>query len=89
LEANLRASFGTPGAVDVIVGSVQLWSLFTREWIGLLRVFILPAIIDIAVTHHANLDTMVRSFIEMDSIQPNQALLNANDPTERHFGATH
>jgi len=25
----------------------------------------------------------------MDSIQPNQALLNANDPTERHFGATH
>ncbi|XP_043642439.1 uncharacterized protein LOC122612720 [Drosophila teissieri] len=32
---------------------------------------------------------MVRSFMEMDSIQPNQALLDASDPTERHFAATH
>ncbi|XP_043063195.1 uncharacterized protein LOC122319664 [Drosophila yakuba] len=32
---------------------------------------------------------MVRSFLEIDSIQPNQALLDASDPTERHFAATH
>ncbi|XP_044779744.1 uncharacterized protein LOC123327397 [Drosophila simulans] len=32
---------------------------------------------------------MVRSFMEMDSIQPYQALLDASDPTERHFAATH
>ncbi|XP_044778692.1 uncharacterized protein LOC123327304 [Drosophila simulans] len=32
---------------------------------------------------------MVCSFMEMDSIQPNQALLDASDPTERHFAATH
>ncbi|XP_043862250.1 uncharacterized protein LOC122756493 [Drosophila santomea] len=32
---------------------------------------------------------MVRSFMEMDSIQPNRALLEASDPTERHFAATH
>ncbi|XP_070141628.1 uncharacterized protein [Drosophila kikkawai] len=42
-----------------------------------------------AVTHHADLDTMGRSFMRMDNIQPSQALLDANDPTERHFAATH
>nr|XP_041631653.1 uncharacterized protein LOC121502360 isoform X2 [Drosophila kikkawai] len=32
---------------------------------------------------------MVRSFMEMDNIQPSQALLDDNDPTERHCAATH
>ncbi|XP_070854683.1 uncharacterized protein [Drosophila suzukii] len=42
-----------------------------------------------AVTHHADLDTMVRSFMEMDNVQPNQSLLDSNDPTESHFANTH
>ncbi|XP_070854779.1 uncharacterized protein [Drosophila suzukii] len=42
-----------------------------------------------AVTHHADLDTMVRSFMEMDNVQPNQSLLDSSDPTESHFANTH
>ncbi|XP_044778690.1 uncharacterized protein LOC123327154 [Drosophila simulans] len=99
-------TFCTPGAIDVIVGSDQLWSLYTGDRkhfgndfpIALNTVFgwILAGSYSAfddhptsAVTHHADLDTMVRSFMEMDSIQPNQALLDASDPTERHFAATH
>ncbi|XP_043063191.1 uncharacterized protein LOC122319659 [Drosophila yakuba] len=99
-------TFCTPGAIDVIVGSDQLWSLYTGDRkhfgngfpIDLNTVFgwILAGSYSAfndyptsAVTHHADLDTMVRSFMEMDSIQPNQALLDASDPTERHFAATH
>ncbi|XP_043650079.1 uncharacterized protein LOC122618022 [Drosophila teissieri] len=75
--------------IDVIVGSDQLWSLYTgdRKHFGSYSAFDDQP--TSAVTHHADLDTMVRSFMEMDSIQPNQALLNASDPTERHFAATH
>jgi len=42
-----------------------------------------------AVTHHADLDMMVRSFMEMDNVQPNQSLLDSSDPTESHFANTH
>ncbi|XP_044779747.1 uncharacterized protein LOC123327400 [Drosophila simulans] len=82
-------TFCTPGAIDVIVGSDQLWSLYTgdRKHFGSYSAF--DDHPTSAVTHHADLDTMVRSFMEMDSIQPNQALLDASDPTERHFAATH
>jgi len=42
-----------------------------------------------AVTHHADLDTMVRSIMEMDNLQPNQSLLDFSDPTDSHFAKTH
>ncbi|XP_043062753.1 uncharacterized protein LOC122319488 [Drosophila yakuba] len=82
-------TFCTPEAIDVIVGSDQLWSLYTgdRKHFGSYSAF--DDHPTSAVTHHADLDMMVRSFMEMDSIQPNQALLDASDPTERHFAATH
>jgi len=32
---------------------------------------------------------MVRSFMEMDNVQPNQSLLDSSDPTESHFANTH
>ncbi|XP_041631681.2 uncharacterized protein [Drosophila kikkawai] len=99
-------TFCTPGSIDVIVGSDQLWSLYTGEQkcfgndapIALNTVFgwiiagsynACDDYLTSAVTHHADLDTMVRSFMEMDNIHPSQALLDANDPTERHFAATH
>nr|XP_041630444.1 uncharacterized protein LOC121501913 [Drosophila kikkawai]XP_041630467.1 uncharacterized protein LOC121501916 [Drosophila kikkawai] len=84
-------TFCTPGSIDVIVGSDQLWSLYTGEQkcfgndapIALNTVFgwIIAGSYNAcddhltsAVTHHADLDTMVRSFMEMDNIHPSQAL---------------
>jgi len=99
-------TFCTPGSIDVIVGSDQLWSLYTgeRKYFGKDYPIALHTIfgwiiagsytacddhITPAVTHHANLDTMVRSFMEMDNVQPNQSLLDSSDPTESHFANTH
>ncbi|XP_070854450.1 uncharacterized protein [Drosophila suzukii] len=99
-------TFCTPGSIDVIVGSDQLWSLYTgeRKYFGKDYPIALNTIfgwiiagsytacddhITPAVTHHADLDTMVRSFMEMDNVQPNQSLLDSSDPTESHFANTH
>nr|XP_044248782.1 uncharacterized protein LOC123002531 [Drosophila takahashii] len=82
-------TFCTPGSIDVIVGSDQLWGLYTgeRKYFGSYNAcddHITPA-----VTHHADLDRMVRSFMEMDSVQCVQALLDSSDPTESNFARTH
>ncbi|XP_041633403.1 uncharacterized protein [Drosophila kikkawai] len=74
-------SFCTPGSIDVIVGSDQLWSLYTGEQKCFAN--------DAPIALNTVFDKMVRSFMEMDNIEPSQALLDANDPTERHFAATH
>jgi len=37
------------------------------------------------MTHHADLETMVRSFMELDNVQPSQSLLDSSD----HFANTH
>ncbi|XP_070851447.1 uncharacterized protein [Drosophila suzukii] len=41
----------------------------------------------LAVTHHADLDTMVRSFMEMDNVQPNQSLLDSRESFRKHSHA--
>ncbi|KAM8719033.1 hypothetical protein ACLKA7_011696 [Drosophila subpalustris] len=82
-------TFCTPGSIDVIVGSDQLWSLYTGERKSFGSYITRDENLIPAVTHHADLDTLVRSFMEMDSIQPSKTLLDASDPTERHFASTH
>ncbi|XP_041449923.1 uncharacterized protein LOC121404463 [Drosophila obscura] len=44
-----------------------------------------------ALAHHAHegLDTLVRSFMDMDQVQPSSATIDASDPAEQHFVQTH
>ncbi|XP_033254138.1 uncharacterized protein LOC117193495 [Drosophila miranda] len=44
-----------------------------------------------ALAHHAHedLDTLVRSFMDMERVQPSDATIDASDPAEQHFVHTH
>ncbi|XP_041451825.1 uncharacterized protein LOC121405267 [Drosophila obscura] len=44
-----------------------------------------------ALAHHAHedLDTLVRSFMDMDQVQSSSATIDATDPAEQHFVQTH
>ncbi|EDW30241.1 GL18407 [Drosophila persimilis] len=41
------------------------------------------------LAHHEDLDTLVRSFMDMERVQPSNATIDACDPTEQHFVHTH
>ncbi|XP_068158452.1 uncharacterized protein [Drosophila tropicalis] len=84
-------SFGTVGAVDVIFGSDQLWKFCTGEQRSFGPYSTFGENQSLAITHHVhlNLDSQVRSFMEMDSIPSKTSTLEIFDPTEQHFLTTH
>ncbi|XP_068144891.1 uncharacterized protein [Drosophila tropicalis] len=84
-------SFGTVGAVDVIFGSDQLWKFCTGEQRSFGPYSTFGENQSLAITHHVHLDldSQVRSFIEMDSIPSKISTLEIFDPTEQHFITTH
>ncbi|XP_046865635.1 uncharacterized protein LOC124459899 [Drosophila willistoni] len=84
-------SFGTVGAVDVIFGSDQLWKFCTGEQRSFGPYSTFGENQSLAITHHVHLDldSQVRSFMEMDSIPSKTSTLEIFDPTEQHFINTH
>ncbi|XP_046868923.1 uncharacterized protein LOC124461446 [Drosophila willistoni] len=84
-------SFGTVGAVDVIFGSDQLWKFCTGEQRSFGPYSTFGENQSLAITHHVHLDldSQVRSFMEIDSIPSKTSTLEIFDPTEQHFINTH
>ncbi|XP_036344265.1 uncharacterized protein LOC118753492 [Rhagoletis pomonella] len=98
-------SFGQPGAIDVIIGSDQLWNLYNGErkffgndfpiavfgWVIAGSYSSADEDSTPALAHHAqlDLDELVRSFMEMDRVLPPKAVIDASDPSEQHFAKTH
>ncbi|XP_068143456.1 uncharacterized protein [Drosophila tropicalis] len=84
-------SFHIPNAIDVILGSDQLWNLYLGE----IKTFgsysaagdtVMPVF---SYHAHEDLDTLVRTFLEIDNVQASKATIEATDPVEQHFRSTH
>ncbi|XP_068140372.1 uncharacterized protein [Drosophila tropicalis] len=84
-------SFHIPNAIDVILGSDQLWNLYLGE----IKTFgsysaASDSVMPVFSYHaHEDLDTLVRTFLEIDNVQASKATIEATDPVEQHFGSTH